>query len=94
MIIWKADYDGENIQADLKKLDEINAKIQKQIGGRVEGPYFPQDASILYLFHVDQYEWLNKSGRMWFEEIKKAGLRFSPKTYEVCVTPKEFFGTD
>ena len=94
MIIWKADYDGENLQNDIKKLDEIQRKIQQRLGGRMEGPFFPQDASVLYLFHVDQYEWLNKAGRIWFSEVSNAGLAFSPKSYEVCVTPKEFFGTD
>ena len=94
LIIWKTDCEGENLRADLKKLDQIQERIRKKIGGRIEGPYFPQDASVLYLFHVDEYEWLNRAGRIWFREISKAGLRFAPKSYEVCVTPTEFFGTD
>lgn len=92
IIIWKADYDGENIQEDLKKLQDIQAKIQKEIGGTIDGPYFPQDASVLYIFHVNEYEWLNRAGRLWFAEAGKAKLPFSPKSYEICVTLKEFFG--
>lgn len=92
IILWKADYDGEDIQADLKKLNEVQAKIQKEIGGRSEGPYFPQDASVLYIFHVDEYEWLNRAGRMFFAEMTKMRLPFTPKVYEVAVTPQEFFG--
>jgi hypothetical protein len=92
IILWKADYDGEDIQADLKKLNAIQSKIQKEIGGKFEGPYFPQDASVLYIFHVDEYEWLNRAGRIYFSEMSKAGLAFTPKSYEVAVTPKEFFG--
>lgn len=92
IILWKADYEGEDIQADLKKLDEIQSKIQKKVGGKSEGPYFPQDASVLYIFHVDEYEWLNRAGRMFFAEMAKAKLAFVPKTYEVAVTPQEFFG--
>jgi len=92
IILWKADYEGRDIQKDLKKLDEINSKIQKQIGGKIEGPFFPQDASVLYIFHVEEYEWLNKAGRMWFAETEMEKLQFAPKSYEVAVTPKEFFG--
>jgi hypothetical protein len=92
IILWKADYDGEDIQADLKKLDAIQSKIQRKIGGKFEGPYFPQDASVLYIFHVDEYEWLNRAGRMFFTEIAKTRLAFTPRAYEVAVTPKEFFG--
>ncbi|MDA4128938.1 MAG: hypothetical protein OK422_05750 [Thaumarchaeota archaeon] len=92
IILWKADYDGKDIKADLKKLEKINAKIQRKIGGKIDGPYFPQDASLLYIFHVDKFEWLNQSGRIWFEETAKAKLPFIPKSYEVAVSPKEFFG--
>jgi len=92
IIIWKADYEGDDIRTDLKKLDDIQSKIQKRIGGRFEGPYFPQDASVLYIFHVDEYEWLNKAGRIYFAEVAKAELPFIPKAYEVAVTPQEFFG--
>jgi len=92
IILWKADYEGEDIRADLKKLDAIQSKIQKEIGGRYEGPYFPQDASVLYIFHVEEYEWLNRAGRIFFAEAAKENLGFTPKGYEVAVTPQEFFG--
>ncbi len=92
IILWKADYDGDDMGADLKRLDKINSKVQKQLGGKIEGPYLPQDASVLYIFHVDQFEWLNKAGRIWMKEVEKAKLRFVPKSYKVAVTPTEFFG--
>ncbi|MBI3023653.1 MAG: hypothetical protein HYY68_08030 [Thaumarchaeota archaeon] len=92
IILWKADYEGKNIRGDLKKLDKIHSKVQKRIGGKIDGPYFPQDASVLYIFHVDEYEWLNKAGRIWFSEAEKARLQFVPKSYEVAVTSLEFFG--
>ena len=92
IILWKADYEGDNLQADLRKLDRLQQKIQKKVGGKVEGPYFPQDASVLYIFHVEEYEWLNRAGRTYFAEAAKSGLRFVPKSYEVAVTPEEFFG--
>ncbi len=92
IIIWKGDYDGDNLKGDLAKLDDIQARIQKKVGGKIDGPYFPQDASVLYIFHVDKYEWLNEAGRVWFSEVAKAKLPFTPLKYEICVTPKEFFG--
>lgn len=92
LIIWKGDYEGDDLKGDLAKLDKIHARIQKKIGGKIEGPYLPQDASILYLFHVDRYEWLNEGGRIWFSEVAKEKLPFTAAKYEVCVTPKEFFG--
>jgi hypothetical protein len=92
IIIWKADYEGDDIQTDLKMLDSIQSKIQEKIGGRFEGPYFPQDASVMYVFHVDDYDWLNRAGRMFFAEVAGAKLAFVPKSYEVAVTPEEFFG--
>lgn len=92
IIIWKANYEGENLNADLEKLAQINATIQAKIGGQIEGPYLPQDASLLYIFHVEKYEWLNQAGRLWMTEVDKAELPVTPLTYEVAVTPKEFFG--
>jgi hypothetical protein len=92
IIVWKGDYDGDDLKRDLPKLDEINKRIWKKVGGEAEGPYFPQDASILYIFRVSRYEQLNEAGRLWFAEVSKAGLPFTPLKYEVCVTPTEFFG--
>jgi hypothetical protein len=92
IIIWKADYEGENLRADLKKLDAINARIWSKVGGKVEGPFFPQDASVMYIYHVDEYEWLNRAGRLYYAEMAKDGVPFVPLKYEVAVTPEEFFG--
>ena len=92
IIIWKADYEGDDMKADLKKLDKIHAEVQQKLGGKIEGPFLPQDASIMYIFHIEEYEWLNKAGRIWFNRAAKSNLKIVPKSYEVCVTPKEFFG--
>ncbi len=94
IILQKIDYDGDDLKSDLKKLEKVHATIQEKIGrtGKIDGPYFPQDASLLYIFHVEKYEWLNQTGRLWFGEVRKGGLPFTPKSYEVAVTPEEFFG--
>jgi hypothetical protein len=92
IILSKIDYEGNDIQRDLEKLQAISSRIQQQLGGRIDGPYLPQDSTLLYIFHVDNYEWLNRAGRLWLAEVSKANLPFTPKSYEVAVTPKEFFG--
>lgn len=92
IILVRLDYEGENLQNDLKKMNEVHAKIEKVTGGKVEGPYFPQQGSLLYIFHVDKYERLNQAGRVFYSEVSKLKLPFGPNTYEVAVTPEEFFG--
>ncbi len=92
IILIRLDYDGSDLQNDLKKMKEIHMKIEKATGGKVEGPYLPQSSTVLYIFHVDKYERLNQAGRVWYEEMSKLKLPFTPNTYEVAVTPQEFFG--
>ena len=91
IFLWKADYEGTDIKGDVQKLHKLISDIQDEIGGTVEGPFFPQDASILYTFKVKKYEWLNRAGRKYFSELAKGGLAIVPMTYEVAVTPEEFF---
>ncbi len=93
IILVRLDYEGDDLQNDMKKLNEINSKIESKISGKVEGPYFPQQSTLLYIFHVDKYERLNEAGRIFYAEISKLKLPFVPDTYEVAVTPKEFFGS-
>jgi hypothetical protein len=93
IILQKIDYEGSNFKKDIEKLNKVHDKIRKQLkSGKIEGPYFPQDASVLYIFEVDEYEWLNRAGRLWYKEMSKEELPFVPKSYEIAVTPKEFFG--
>ena len=92
IILTRFDYEGDDLQNDLKKLSELNSKIASKIAGRIEGPYLPQQSTVLYIFHVDKYERLNEAGRMFYAEMSKAKLSFMPETYEVAVTPEEFFG--
>jgi hypothetical protein len=92
IILVRMDYEGENFQEDLKKLNELNSKIASKVGGRIEGPFLPQQSTLLYIFHVDKYERLNEAGRIFYAEAAKSKLPFVPTTYEVAVTPDEFFG--
>jgi hypothetical protein len=93
IILVRLDYEGDDLQGDLRKLNEINSKIASEIAGRIEGPYFPQQSTLLFIFHVDKYERLNEAGRVFYAEMSKLKLPFVPQTYEVAVTPEEFFGS-
>ena len=92
IILTRLDYEGNDLQTDLKKMNEINSRIASKIAGRIEGPFLPQQGTVLYIFHVDKYERLNEAGRIFYAEVAKARLPFVPDTYEVAVTPEEFFG--
>ena len=92
IILVRLDYEGDDLQNDLKKMGEINSKIESRIGGKIEGPFFPQQSTLLFIFHVDKYERLNEAGRTFYAEMSRLKLPFVPDTYEVAVTPEEFFG--
>ena len=92
IILVRMDYEGDDLQNDLKKMSEINSKIESKIKGKIEGPFFPQESTLLYIIHVDKYERLNEAGRTFYAEMSKLKLPFVPDTYEIAVTPEEFFG--
>jgi hypothetical protein len=92
IILVRLDYEGEDLQNDLKRMSEVNSKIESRIGGKIEGPFFPQQSTLLFIFHVDKYERLNEAGRTFYAEMSKLKLPFVADTYEVAVTPEEFFG--
>jgi hypothetical protein len=92
IILVRLDYEGDDLQDDLHKINAVHNRIEKAINGKIEGPYFPQSGTVLYIFHVDKYERLNEAGRIFYSEISKLKLPFVPNTYEVAVTPEEFFG--
>lgn len=91
IIISKMDADVTD-RKTLQKIDKILAQLTKKLGGKIEGPYFPQDAALMYIFHVDRYEWLNEAGRIWVNMVAEAKIDVTPLKYEIAVTPKEFFG--
>ena len=92
IILVRLDYQGDDLQNDLKKMSGVNSKIESRIGGKIEGPFFPQQSTLLFIFHVDKYERLNEAGRTFYAEMSKLKLPFVPDTYEIAVTPEEFFG--
>jgi len=85
IILWYADFDGTD--EDLIKVNRIFAEITKNIGGIVEGPYYPQTESLMYIFKVKNYEWLNQCGRIFLKRAQEEGVKISPVRYEVAITP-------
>lgn len=90
LVIWKADFDGDDKQ--LARVNELLEQTTKDVGGRIDGPYYPQDASLLFLFWAREYEDLNRSGRKFLAAVQKEKLPVTPLRYEVAVTPREFWG--
>jgi hypothetical protein len=92
IILTRLDYEGDELQNDLRKMSKITSKIASKISIKIEGPFLPQQSTVLYIFHVDKYERLNEAGRAFYAEMARVKLPFVPQTYEVAVTPEEFFG--
>jgi hypothetical protein len=90
LIIWYADFVGTN--EDLKKVNRIFKEITDNVGGSVKGPYYPQKESLMYIFNIDNYDWLNQSGRIFLKRIEEEEIDITPVRYEVAVTPEEFWG--
>ena len=89
-VIWKADVESE--KTDWKKLDRITKEVAKKSGMKIEGPYLPQDASVMYIFDTPDLETMNRGGRAWFEAAAKAKLKVTPLRYEIALSPEEFWG--
>lgn len=90
IILWYADFDGTD--EDLVKVKSIFNEITKKIGGEIDGPYYPQSESLLYIAKVKNFEWLNQSGRIFLKRIKEERIKITPVRYEVATTPEEFWG--
>ena len=72
------------------KVNRIFDEITKNIGGTVEGPYYPQAEALMCIFKVKNYEWLNQCGRIFLKRAQEEGVKISPVRYEVAITPEEF----
>lgn len=90
IIIWYADFEGD--EKDLRKANSIIQEVTKKVGGSADGPYYPQDADLMYIFKVKNYDWLNQAGRIFLPRVVKEGIKITPKRYEVAVSADEFWG--
>ena len=90
LVIWKADFDGNAKQ--LARADVLIREAANAVGTKVDGPYYPQDASLMYLMWTKAFEDMNRSGRVLLDKVAREKLPLTPLRYEVAVTPKEFWG--
>ena len=90
LVIWRADFDGNEKQ--LARADELIRESAKAVGTKVDGPYYPQDAAVMYLMWTKAFEDMNRSGRVLLDKLAREKLPLVPLRYEVAVTPKEFWG--
>lgn len=89
-ILWYANFEGDEKQQ--AEMDRIFGEITDEIGGSVDGPYYPQEASLLYIFDAPSLEWLHEGGRRFIPRVQEAGIPVTPLRYEVAVSPEEFWG--
>lgn len=89
IILWRANFDGTQEQMDTadRKLKELS----KEHGYGLDGPYYPQDASLLYILR-GSIEQMNKSGRAFIPWLEEEGIPLTPLEFEVAITPEEFWG--
>ncbi|MGQ0536073.1 MAG: hypothetical protein ACT4PT_08375 [Methanobacteriota archaeon] len=89
IILWKADYDGG--KGELESIDRKMKELSKKHGFQVEGPFLPQDASLLYIFR-GTLEQMSASGREFLPWLESEGIPLNPLRYEIAQTPEEFWG--
>jgi hypothetical protein len=89
LVIWKANFGGTREQlAQVKaKLEEIS----KKSGDRIDGPYYAQDADLMWLFWTDPGN-IGLGGREFLPWVEKNEIPIEPIRYEIGVTEKEFWG--
>ncbi len=90
MILWKANFDGT--RDEMETVDRKLKDLSKDIGYSIDGPYFPQDASLLYILH-GSIEQMNKSGREFLPWLEEENINLTPLEYEIATTPEEFWGS-
>ncbi len=89
LIIWKANFSGtrEQLEKVKRKLEEL----AKTNGEKVDGPYYAQDADLLWLFWTKSGN-IGQSGRKFLPWVAENKIPIEPVGYEIGVTEKEFWG--
>jgi hypothetical protein len=89
LVIWRANFSGskEQLAKVTEKLKELGAKH----GERVEGPFYAQDADLLWLSWTKSGN-IGESGREFLPWVQEAKIPIEPVRWEVALTEKEFWG--
>lgn len=89
LVIWKANFGGTREQ-----LDQVKGKLQeigKKRGTRVDGPYYAQDADLVWLFWTDPSN-IGLGGREFLPWATENEIPIEPVSWEVAITEQEFWG--
>ena len=89
LIIWKANFEGtaEQLEQVKNKLEEISKKNDT----KVDGPYYAQDADLMWLFWQPAGD-MGMGGREFLPWVQENKIPIEPVSWEIGVTEKEFWG--
>ena len=87
LVIWKANFNGTREQ--LAQVNEKMKEISAKNGGRVDGPYYAQDADLLWLVWS---ETIGMGGRDFLPWVQENNIPIEPVSFEIGITEKEFWG--
>lgn len=88
LVIWKANFSGTREQ--LQAVDEKLKEIASTSGNRVDGPYYAQDADLLWLFWTDPSN-IGLGGREFLPWVEENEIPIEPVRFEIAVTEDEFW---
>ncbi len=89
LVIWKANFGGTREQ--LAKANEKLRELAAKHGEKVDGPYYAQDADLLWLFWTRSGN-LGETGREFLPWLAKSGVALEPVRWEIAISEKEFWG--
>ena len=85
LVLWKANFSGTKEQ-----LAKVTAKLQelaKKHGEKVDGPYYAQDADLLYLMWTKSGN-IGESGREFLPWVTENKIPIEPMSWAVAMTEK------
>ena len=89
LIIWKANFSGT--KAQLEKVKEKLRDIADKSGEKVQGPFYAQDADLMWLFLTKEGN-IGVSGREFLPWVAKNHIPIEPVGWEIGITEEEFWG--
>lgn len=89
LVIWKANFSGT--QEQLEKVKAKLEEVSKKSGDRIDGPYYAQDADLMWLFWTEARN-IGLGGREFLPWVEENEIPIEPVSYEIGVTEKEFWG--
>lgn len=89
LILWKANFNGSREQ--LAKVTAKMKELADKRGERVDGPYYAQDADLLYLMWTKSAN-VGETGREFLPWAAKNEIPIEPVSWSVALSDKEFWG--